>query len=73
MSKEKTIKEFGEQKAFYVEGDPWSCLTKREYFAGLAMQGMLANSSYEIIGLSEEQIAKASIEHADNLIEQLTN
>jgi hypothetical protein len=44
-------------------------LTKREYFAGLAMQGMMANqglNSYE-----NNTIAKWSIEMADALLAEL--
>lgn len=33
----------GEQKVSHVEGDPYSGITKREYFAAKALQGMLAN------------------------------
>jgi len=43
-------------------------LTKREYFAGLAMQGILASGSY-----SEEEIAICAINLADDLLSQLEN
>ena len=46
-------------------------LTKREYFAGLAMQGMLANSSLN--NLKEETVAEISVLCADKLLEQLEN
>ena len=46
-------------------------LTKREYFAGLAMQGMLANSYPETMGFNEEQIAKIAINYTDELLKQL--
>lgn len=44
-------------------------LTKREYFAGLAMQGLLLNSTYDF--MESEQIAKASLKIANNLLEEL--
>jgi len=44
-------------------------LTKREYFAALAMQGMLANeNSWHV---SEYTIAQAAIGQADALINEL--
>ena len=46
-------------------------LTKREYFAGLAMQGILANSSLN--NLKEETVAEISVLCADKLLEQLEN
>ena len=46
-------------------------LTKREYFAGLAMQGILANSSLN--NLKEETVAEISVLCADKLLKQLEN
>lgn len=43
-------------------------LTKREYFAGLAMQGLLAK---EGVWSSDEILAKRSVEIADELLKQL--
>ena len=43
-------------------------LTKREYFAGLAMQGLLSNP--ERIGTADKY-AEISIEFADELLKQL--
>ena len=48
-------------------------LTKREYFAGLAMMGLLANSSI-IDGHSEHEmkwISEHSLKQADELLKQL--
>ena len=45
-----------------------SKLTKREYFAGLAMQGMLAGGNY-----SELEIASCAVNLADDLLIQLEN
>jgi hypothetical protein len=68
----------GEQGAFpkRADGAPQTGLTKREYFAGLAMQGMLANqnggmtkgcnNTFSPIGISE-----LALLHADALLEEL--
>jgi hypothetical protein len=45
-------------------------LTKREYFAGLAMQGIMTNVSYPL-GIKTEIVASKSIELADELLKQL--
>ena len=46
-------------------------LTKREYFAGLAMQGHLANSSDDMIAYTPEQVAKFSVDYTDALLKEL--
>jgi GMP synthase-like glutamine amidotransferase len=46
-----------------------SGLTKREYFAAMAMQGILASGSKQ----SVEQDAELALESADALINQLNN
>ena len=43
-------------------------LTKREYFAGLAMQGMLAGGNY-----SETETPYCAVKLADELLKQLQN
>jgi methyl coenzyme M reductase beta subunit len=54
-------------------------LTKREYFAGLAMQGILANEIVRDIlsgnnGMQvPDLIAKYSVQYADALLNQLEN
>lgn len=52
-----------------------SGLTKREYFAGLAMQGMLANPSILQNANNPhtfcEELCLASVEQADELLNQL--
>ena len=56
-------------------------LTKREYFAGLAMQGLLANSSIidllkqADVGEQEDRrvMAVGAIKMADELLKQLDN
>ena len=46
-------------------------LSKREYFAGLAMQGMLANK--DACDFDAFMTASISIEYADELLKQLQN
>ncbi len=48
---------------------PQPGLTKRELFAGMAMQGLLAADSDQ--GLSLDLAAKFAVGHADALLEQL--
>ena len=51
-------------------------LTKREYFAGLAMQGMISNMKPSSMNGIEEipsNIAKWSLHFADELLKQLEN
>ena len=43
-------------------------LTKREYFAALAMQGLLANNIYTNVA---NVVSANAVEHADALIAQL--
>lgn len=45
-------------------------LTKREYFAGLAMQGLLADSE---VNAGSELVAIVAIEYADALLAALEN
>lgn len=53
--------------AFYEPG-----LSKREYFAGLAMQGMLSNPQLNIETTSLEAIASDAVAHADALLTELS-
>ena len=46
-------------------------LTKREYFAGLAMQGMLANK--DASDFTSFTTAEVAIRYADELLNQLGN
>ena len=53
-------------------------LTKREYYAGLAMQGLLANSYGGMTSggsrtFSPNEISKLAVIHADELLKQLEN
>lgn len=49
--------------------EPYQGLTKREYFAAMAMQGLLAHSAYSN-GI--EDAADLAVQGADALIESLT-
>jgi len=62
----------GECGAFakYGEGEHQRGLTKREYFAGLAMQGMLANPEV-IKSISDEKIITYSLKYSDILLKEL--
>ena len=61
------IPEFWELKNDIVGG-----LTKREYFAAMAMQGMLSNN--KIIDTDNwEWIAENAVKQADELLKQLEN
>ncbi len=48
-------------------------LTKREYFAGLAMQSMLSCGYSEFNTTNEKRIAEIAISQADELLKQLNN
>ena len=53
-------------------------LTKREHYAGLAMQGLLANSYGGMTSggsrtFSPNEISKLAVIHADELLKQLEN
>ncbi len=63
--------ENGQQAAFATASDSryQAGLTKREYFAGLAMQGMMANRDLTSKLCSE--VAKWSVEMADALLVEL--
>lgn len=56
----------GEQKVGCIDGDPYSGLTKREYFAAMAMQGLIANKPNSPTVLSMDAIA-----YADALLKRL--
>lgn len=63
---------------FYTEGEGWvgnndePGLTKREYFAIKAMQGILACSAENTV-TEPDRVAIAAIEYADALLEKLEN
>ena len=63
------VDEYSSSRGIYTDGSIG--LTKREYFAGLSMQGILANSSLN--NLKEETVAEISVLCADKLLEQLEN
>lgn len=68
----------GEQRAFPADAHTHTDggLTKREYFAGLAMQGMLANLNGAMMKggtktLHPDHIAEMSVIHADAVLREL--
>jgi hypothetical protein len=46
-------------------------LTKREYFAALAIQGLCANPHHMVICANAKEMAKFAVQQADALIEAL--
>ena len=68
-----SLKHFIEpRKITKEEADRLFVLAKREYFAGLALQGLLANRSKEEDGWEKlEDIAKNAVISADYLIKEL--
>jgi len=50
---------------------PQSGLTKREHFAILCMQGLLANESPELVCSTKETLCRHAIEHTDALLKEL--
>ena len=55
---------------------PTEVLTKREHYAGLAMQGLLAlpdKGTYNSFDEAIERICEVSIKFADELLKQLEN
>ncbi len=63
--------ENGEQKVSYIEGDPYSAITKREYFAGLAMQGYIVQRHAQD-DMDRNKLAEWSVKMADELLEALS-
>ncbi len=66
-----------EQTAFPIPDGQGDCvkyaagLTKREYFAAMAMHGFCANNHEDMIAMDKAHIAKLSISHADELLKAL--
>ena len=82
MSK-MTDKDTGDEPAFPIEAsiikaknmDEFkmvSGLTKREYFAAIAMQGMIS-ANYHSIDPGHEPCSKDAVKYADALIKELEN
>ena len=46
-------------------------LTKREYFAAMALQGLLANSNDRLVSADDETIAMTAVDAANALINAL--
>lgn len=54
----------------------WTGLTKREYFAAMAMQGLLSGLGFvekdgQVGLISHEELAKPSVDYADALLAEL--
>ena len=61
-----------------LQNDTSLGLTKREHYAGLAMQGLLANCNGGMTSggsrtFSPNEISKLAVLHADELLKQLEN
>lgn len=60
---------------FYHDADTYDCgangLTKREYFAVAAMQGMCGNAQYDATASTAPDFAKDAVIYADALIAAL--
>ena len=60
-----------------LQNDTSLGLTKREYFAGLALQGLISSftekASYGGWGTEMEATIKCAIDYADELLKQLEN
>lgn len=71
MSTEKNDAAFAKAAFYHPEGgidSPQSGLTKREYFAAMAMQGILANPNNDG---NPKYTAEHSVECSEQLIKQL--
>jgi len=64
-----TGKELGQEPAFPISS--YLGLSKREYFAGEAMKGLLANKSVNDPEVTERVVALASTVFADTLLDML--
>ena len=68
---------FNEREETYIkEVKPLIGLTKREYFAGLAMQGLISSCDWNFTTFNKDLIeatSKNAIDLADELLKQLEN
>lgn len=62
---------FDSSDADYLKTRKVVGLTKREYFAGLAMQGLLSNPDPQTVAASYEDIVRTSVEASDQLLKEL--
>lgn len=66
---------FATSGAYFSKEDwqsPQTSLTKREYFAAMAMQGMLANSNEQLVETGYDHIAMLATKCADSLLTALS-
>ena len=71
---------FGTPSVYTINGELLEAgdvgLTKREYFAAMAMQGLLANATYfnpneKHKMIMDEQLCKRAVDFSDELLKQL--
>lgn len=75
------MKELGQQPAFPISKEEtdkidqgisiYTGVSKRLYIATAIMQGLVANSNPGMLRYTKAQLAQISLEHADELIEQI--
>ena len=63
-------KKLGNERIVYTRGHELGGLTKRELFAAMAMQGLIAAQTYSVADVSLS--ARHSINSADALLEELS-
>ena len=62
-------REYAIQKVFFKDQSKYDGLEKREYYASIALQGILSSGEYK----DNKSAVKESIEIADELIKQLNS
>ena len=69
----------GEQKVPYIDGDPWSGITKREYMATQAMNSLASNEEWaKTMKIADDwddyikRLTEGAVEMADALLEALS-
>ena len=62
----------GKQHVHFVDGDNYSGINKREYFAGLAMNGLSSDPEMDFSITNIKQLCEVSVKIADTLLEELS-
>lgn len=60
-----------QESAFPVNGYSQEGLTKREWFAGMALQGFISSHSVSVAILNRDNAAKVFAQFADALLKEL--
>lgn len=69
----KTGKELGNEPVFPADGNPnLNYLTKREYFAGLVMQGLISSETEDYNFGHFSNLAEQAVKRADALLNELS-